>query len=101
MNSLDAEARGIEDHELVEMFNDVSSAKIRVMVTPTMQPGQVHIYHAWEQFQFRDGKSHSGVYAKQLKPLNMVGNYGHLYYTTGYYQPNNVDKGTTIEVRKL
>jgi DMSO reductase family type II enzyme molybdopterin subunit len=101
MNSLDAGARGIRDNDLVEMFNDISSAQVRVMVTPTMQPGQVHIYHAWEQFQFKDGKSHSGVYATQLKPLNMVGNYGHLYYTTGYYQPNNVDKGTTIEVRKL
>ena len=101
MNSADAAARGVEDHDLVKMFNDISSAKVRVMVTPTMQPGQIHIYHGWEKFQFEDGKSHSGVYATQLKPLNMVGDYGHLFYTMGYYQPNNVDKGNTIEVVKL
>jgi DMSO reductase family type II enzyme molybdopterin subunit len=101
MNPRDADARDIRDNELVEMFNDVSSAKVRVMVTPTMQHGQVHIYHAWETFQFADGKSHSGVYATQLKPLNMVGNYGQMFYAPGYYQPNNIDKGNTIEVRKL
>jgi nitrate reductase alpha subunit len=96
----DAASRKIEDNELVEMFNDVGTCKVRVMVTPTMQPGMIHLYHAWEQFQFREG-SHNDVYASQLKPLNMVGNYGHLYYKMGYYQPNNVDKGATIDVRKI
>jgi hypothetical protein len=30
----------------------------------------------------------------------MVGNYGHIRYTPSGYQPNNNDKGTTVEVRK-
>ncbi len=96
----DAASRKIEDNELVEMFNDVGTCKVRVMVTPTIQPGMIHLYHAWEQFQFREG-SHNDVYASQLKPLNMVGNYGQLHYKSGYYQPNNVDKGATIDVRKI
>ncbi len=66
-----------------------------------MQPGQVHLYHAWEKFQYRGGKSHSAVCASQLNPLLMVGNYGHMHYHPAGYQPNNNDKGTTVEVRKV
>ena len=35
-NPDDARARGIRDHEEVEVFNDVGRFRCRVMVTPTM-----------------------------------------------------------------
>ncbi len=99
VNPDDAAARGVRDGGWVELFNDVGSCRVRVMVTPTMQPGQVHSYHAWEPFQFPGGRSHSAVCASQIKPLAMVGNYGHLYYMPGHYQPNNTDKGSTVDFR--
>jgi DMSO reductase family type II enzyme molybdopterin subunit len=101
MNPKDASARGIQDHDYVEVFNDVGSFQTRVMVTPTMQPGQIHHYHAWERFQFKNGVSLDVVLASQLKPLHFVGNYGHLYYIPTHYQPNNVDRGTRVDVRKV
>jgi complex iron-sulfur molybdoenzyme family reductase subunit alpha len=100
INAKDAAARGVGDNDMVEVFNDVGDFRVRALVTPAMQPGQVHLYHAWEKFQYQGGKSHSAVCASQLNPLLMVGNYGHIRYTPSGYQPNNNDKGTTVEVRK-
>jgi DMSO reductase family type II enzyme molybdopterin subunit len=100
INPADAGARGITDGAMVEVFNDVGRYRVQALVTPAMQPGQVHTYHAWETFMFPDGQSHAGVFASQLKPLGMVGNYGHLFYAPMYYQPNNVDKGTCVDVRR-
>jgi anaerobic selenocysteine-containing dehydrogenase len=101
MNPVDAEQRGIQDSDTVEVFNDVGRFRVQALVTPAMQPGQIHTYHAWETFMFKDGLSHAGIFASQLKPLAMVGNYGHLFYMPAYYQPNNVDKATTVDVRKV
>ncbi|AMN47556.1 putative steroid C25 dehydrogenase (S25dA4) [Steroidobacter denitrificans] len=101
MNPADARERGVQDHDEVEVFNDVGRFRCRVMVTPTMQPGQIHSYHAWEPFQFKNHSSMDTVLASQLKPLLFVGNYGHLRYLPLYYQPNNVDRGTRIDVRKV
>jgi nitrate reductase alpha subunit len=100
INDEDAKERGITDHELVEIFNDVGSFEVHVKTTPLMQRYQMHSYHAWETFQFKDGHSHAAIMASQIKPLGMVGNYGHMKYSVGFYQPTNVDKGTTCDVRK-
>ena len=100
-NPDDARKRGIEDNDYVEVFNDVGNFQCRVMITATMQPGQIHHYQGWETFQFRNGKSVSAVLATQLKPLQFVGNYGHLHYAPSYYQPNNVDRGTTVDMRVI
>tara|TARA_B100000315_G_scaffold257971_1_gene308629 strand:- start:1269 stop:3794 length:2526 start_codon:yes stop_codon:yes gene_type:complete len=101
MNDEDARKRDIEDHEKIEVFNDVGRFEVHVKTTPSMQPGQLHSYHAWETFMFKDGNSHAAIMASQLKPLNVVGDYGHLRYSPGFYQANNVDKGSTCDVRKL
>jgi nitrate reductase alpha subunit len=101
MNPRDGAARGIRDHDTVEVFNDVGSFQVNVMLTPTMQPGQIHVQHAWEPYQFKGWRSYEAVLASTVKPLNCVGDYGHLRYAPGYYQPNNVDKGTTVDVRKI
>jgi complex iron-sulfur molybdoenzyme family reductase subunit alpha len=97
----DAATRGINDGDIVEVFNDVGRCRVQALVTPAMQPGQVHTYHAWETFMFAGGKSHSSLFASPIKPLGMVGNYGHLIYQPLYYQPNNVDKGTCVDVRRV
>jgi DMSO reductase family type II enzyme molybdopterin subunit len=101
INAKDAAARGINDNDVVEVFNDVGDFRVKVLVTPSMQRGQVHLYHAWEKFQYRNEKSHAAICASQVNPLLMVGNYGHLRYTPSGYQPNNNDKGATVEVRKV
>jgi complex iron-sulfur molybdoenzyme family reductase subunit alpha len=48
INAKDAAARGVGDNDMVEVFNDVGDFRVRALVTPAMQPGQVHLYHAWE-----------------------------------------------------
>jgi len=101
INPADAKARDIRDGDVVEVFNDVGHCRLHALVTPAMQPGQMHVYHAWERYMFEDGMSHAGIFASQLKPLGFVGDYGHLYFFPMYYQPNNVDKGTCADVRRV
>jgi len=101
INPRDANARGIADNEMVEVFNDISSFRVRVMVTPTMQTGQVHMQHAWETFQFEKGVSQQSVFASQINPLHCIGDYGHLKFGPAWYQPNSVDKCTRVDVRKV
>ena len=48
INSLDAETRGIEDGDLVRVFNDVGTMRIKIKVTERIMPGVVQIYQgAW------------------------------------------------------
>lgn len=101
INSIDAAERGIKDHDMIEIFNDIASFKTRAYVAQGIQRGQIHTYHAWEQFQHHGGVGVDAVSVTQVNPLNCVGNYGHLRFMPAWYQPNNIDKGTRVDVRKI
>ena len=51
----DATARGIVDGDEVEVANDVGRFFTKVKVSPAVRPGQVIMYHAWENYQFEGG----------------------------------------------
>ena len=101
INPEDARSRGLADHDPVRVFNDVGDFECRIVVTPTMRVGQVHYYDGWESYQFRGKRGLSAVLPSQIKPIAMVGDYGHLRYTPMGFQPNNIDRGTHVDVVKL
>ena len=45
----DAKDRGIADGEEVEVRNDIDSFRIHAKLSPSLRPGQLIIYHAWEE----------------------------------------------------
>lgn len=47
VNPDDAARRGLADHDYAAVHNDLGEFVARVKLTPGMQPGQVHIFHAW------------------------------------------------------
>ncbi len=101
MNSDDAEARGIKDGDMVEARNDLASFQSNVIVSPLVKPGQVIIYHGWENFQFPGWKHFKSVMASPLNPIELAGD------TTGHIRPWSVsmypgfsDRDTRVEVRK-
>jgi len=51
----DAGSRGIADGARVRVYNDIGAFEVRATVAPSVKPGQVIIYHAWEPFQFKNG----------------------------------------------
>ena len=74
---------------------------LHAKVSPTVQPGEVLCYHAWEGYQFPDGAVQNDVGPAALKPNNMVGGYGHLQYRGHYLSMNNTPKEVAVEVERL
>ena len=107
MSPEDAQKRGIEDGDLVRVFNDFASFKIHVKVTPAARPengaakpGQVIIYHAWEPFMFPEWKSYDIAIPGMIKWLDLVNNYGHLHYWRWNWCAQPIDRGIAVNVEK-
>ncbi|MBI4518370.1 MAG: molybdopterin-dependent oxidoreductase [Deltaproteobacteria bacterium] len=97
----DAAARGIADWDRVEVANDVGRFPVRVKLSPAIRPGQVVMYHAWEDYQFEGGIGHRNVIATPINPLGLVGGYPYLDPMFGMRQPGMSDRDTRVAIRKL
>jgi DMSO reductase family type II enzyme molybdopterin subunit len=101
LNDHDAAARGINDHDFVRVHNDLGTFVLRAKVARYVQPGQVFVYHAWEPFQFRDGRSDHTLIPSPFKPTALVGDYGHLHWGYAHWEPNQVDRDTRVEIERV
>lgn len=97
----DARRRGIVDHDLVWVYNDVGGFKVRAKIAPSVQPGQVVVYHAWEPYQFESWMGSQTVVASPLKPLHFVGDWGHFAYRPILAQPSHVMRAMAVEMEKV
>ena len=100
MSGVDAKARGIQDHDLTRVFNDVGSFEIHAKISPTVAPGQVIIYHAWEPYMFRGGFSHQTLLPSPINPIELAGQYYHLRPMLFSCSPGQNDRGVRLEVEK-
>jgi len=96
----DARARDLHDWDRVEVWNDVGRFRTRVKVSPAIRPGQVVMYHAWEDYQFEGGLGHRNVLATPLNPLGLVGGYPYLGPMIGSRHPGMNDRDTRVEMRR-
>lgn len=55
MNPADAEVRGIQDGDYVEVYNDRGNAVARAVLNPGMRPGMLLYPKGWQKHQFKDG----------------------------------------------
>jgi DMSO reductase family type II enzyme molybdopterin subunit len=101
MNTDDAKARGIEDHEEVRVFNDGGSFITPVKLSPSVRPGQVIAYNGWEPLQYREWRCPSDTEIGMIKWLHMAGGYGHLRYWPIQWQPAPSDRAIHVDVKKL
>jgi nitrate reductase alpha subunit len=97
----DAAARQIQDHDWVEVFNDIGSFIVRAKTTPAVQPGQTLMYHAWENYQFPGKGDMNHVSPSPINPVELAG--GHPHLRSGYFmgQASSFDRDTRIDVRKV
>jgi DMSO reductase family type II enzyme molybdopterin subunit len=100
LNDSEARKREIADQDLVRIWNDLGTFTARAKLTGAIHPAQVHIFHAWEPYQFRNGISYQALAPSPLKVTQLVGDYGHLHWAYGYYEPNQVDRDTRVDVAK-
>jgi len=97
----DAADRGIRDGDRVRVYNDVGSFEIIAQITPSLRPGQVTVYHAWEPFQFRGGHSHQSLIPSPLNPIHLAGGYFQLQPTLLMGNPGCSDRGTRVEIERI
>ncbi len=97
----DAAARGIADGDAVRLFNDVGSSRLMAKVSPTLRPGQVTVYHAWEPFMAKDRKTANTVTPSPINPISLAGGYFHIQPRPAEYGPGPTDRATRVEVAKL
>jgi DMSO reductase family type II enzyme molybdopterin subunit len=100
LNTAEAQAHGIGDHDLVRVWNDVGAFTAYAKLTGAIRPHQVHILHAWEPYQFRGGRSHQHLAPSPFKATQLVGDYGHLHWSYAHYEPNQVDRDTRVSIER-
>ncbi|MFQ5666091.1 MAG: molybdopterin-dependent oxidoreductase [Candidatus Binatia bacterium] len=101
LNLRDAAARGIKDGDLVRVYNDLGELKVRVKLYPAGQPGMALYYHGWERYQFPGQMPFDQVNAPVAKPVNLIGDYGHLFYAMGHFDANSAKRDNVAEIEKL
>jgi anaerobic selenocysteine-containing dehydrogenase len=101
INIDDAGSRGIADGAHVRVFNDIDEFEIMAKVSPSVRPGQIIIYHAWENFQFRNGKGFQNLMPAPLNPVELAGGQFHLRPMVICLQPSHSDRDTRVEVVAL
>ena len=100
MSAKDALSRGIRDGDTVEVSNDVASFQVQAAVSPAVRPGQVIIYHAWENYQFDGWRHFKSVMASPMNPVELAGDYFQIRPITMSNYPGFSDRGTRVEVRR-
>ncbi|MBI4493368.1 MAG: molybdopterin-dependent oxidoreductase [Chloroflexi bacterium] len=100
MNAQDVAVRGICDGDSVDVSNDVGAFRVQAVVSPAVRPGQVIIYHGWENYQFRGWQHFKTVQPTPLNPIEWAGGYFHIRPGSIHGQPGLNDRGTRVEVRR-
>jgi len=106
MNTEDAAERGIEDGDLVKVYNDFDDFTIHAKLSSAIRsgkgprPGQILIYHAWEPYQFDKWKSYDAVIPGMIKWLDLAAGYGHLNYYRWNWCTQPIDRAISVEVEK-
>jgi anaerobic selenocysteine-containing dehydrogenase len=97
----DAEARGIADGAQVRVWNDLDEFQVMAKVSPAVRRRQLIIYHAWENFQFKNGKGFQNLIPSPLNPVELAGGQFHFRPTVICMQPSHTDRDTRVEVEPV
>jgi len=98
MSVADARARGIGDGQWVKVHNDIDSFRIQAKISPAVRPGQLILYHAWENYQFEGGKGFQNLIPSPINPVELAGGEGHLRPIQICLQPSQNDRDTRVDV---
>lgn len=102
VNNEDAAARGIQDGDMIRVFNNLGSFVAMAHLSAGIQPDELFMYHGWDPMMFEGRQNFGGAIptAGLLKPTSLVGDYGHLGYRTPNYVPNQTYHDHTVQFEK-
>ncbi len=95
INPVDAEARQIQDGDMVEIFNDFGSFRLWALITETIKPGVLCIDHGWWDRYLAGGKYHSVHTHQKVKPTHEN------YFLPAVYAPGQHWKDTRVDIRRV
>lgn len=95
-----AKAKGIQDGDMVQVFNDVGEMFAMAKLHPGTPDNVIWTEHAWENFQFKDNKGYNNVVAGILSPLELAGNYGHLSFNP-FWDGNQIAAESSVDIKKI
>lgn len=95
INPKDAMARGIQDGDEVEIFNENGAYGIWALVTETIKPGVLCVDHGWWDRYLAKGKYHSVHTGQTVKATHEN------YYLPAVYAPGQHWKDTRVDIRKV
>jgi DMSO reductase family type II enzyme molybdopterin subunit len=101
VSPVDCDPRGIKDGDRIRVYNDAGEFEAIAKVTPTVQPGEVIIYHAWEPFQFKNWKGQQDPVEAPWKAIHLAGGYGHIHYRMFYGSPGHSPRGAPVEMERI
>ncbi len=96
----DAASRGIADDDMVRVHNARGDFRVHARVSAAVAPGEVILYHAWEPFQFPDWRSEMTLVPAPIKPVHLVGDYGHLTYRIFASGPEHVPRNVAVDIER-
>jgi nitrate reductase / nitrite oxidoreductase, alpha subunit len=94
----EAEKRGLQDNERVEIANGHGSLPAYLCVSHRIADGIALMYHGWEK-TFLEGAWQSPTTIR-IKPTQLAGGYPQLRFRLNYWGPTGNQKDTRVEVRK-
>jgi len=97
----DAQARGIKDGDRVRVYNDIGAFELQAKVAPSVRPGTLMVYHAWEPYMFKEHQSHAALTPAPFNPVQLAGGYFHLQPVYASGTPGSPDRGTRVEIEAL
>jgi DMSO reductase family type II enzyme molybdopterin subunit len=97
----DAAARGIVDGDTAEVSNNTGTFRIQTVVSPAVRPGQLIIYHAWENYQFSGWHHFKTVMASPMNPIELAGDYFQIRPITMANYPGFSDRDTRVDIKKV
>jgi len=89
MNPADAEARDIQDGDLVRAFNDRGEVKLRVRVHQGIRPRLVNVCEGWSPGDYVEG-THQALTHETINPAQQA-----------IYEPNSAFYDTLVEVERV
>lgn len=92
INPADAKARGVEDDDLIRIFNDVSEFSCRAKIASNVKPGQIISYNGWEPLQYKNWDGANEIEPGMVKWSGFSGGYGHLNFSFLGWQPVPIDR---------
>jgi len=102
VNPGDAEERGVQDGDIIRVFNDAGEFYVMAHLSAGIQPSMLFMYHGWDPMMFRNRQNFGAVIstAGLIKPTSMAGGYGQIDYRPVRFSPNQTYKDFTCDFEK-